>query len=262
MVNSNNTVAKCLYTPSAAAPQKNNTKLCLWSGSDGTRTGVAMVIVEGLTYLYHAGSDKYVHPLGGSSSPSNDTDLVYCNGCRPGIAVVLASVEDDVKIVSIEFDTSQLSSSASDTISADTVIQNNTSTDQPMEATIRYQRSVSSSFTYSFSEKASFSMSSSTEVSVGLPTIGEAKASVTMTVGVEFGAEQTTATTTSTQIESKITVKPTVPKNSQLKVQITVQRKSGNVPFTMTLETSNGVTFTQKGIMKTEYFFEQKVIYT
>jgi len=203
---------------------------------------------------------RYVHPLGGKDRPDNNTKLVYYSGYRPALAIDIRPAED-AKVIRMDFDTTKLKAAPEDTIYAETTVVNNLDHKEVMDATIEYSRSVTNRFTLEFTEKLAVGVSSTVEAEMKAPLGPSVKSSLTMSFDLEIGSKQSTSTSTSTGVKSSLTVHPEVPAKSTVKVIVSTERKKGEVDFVMTFQSQGGATWTKRGVIHTEYFFSQKVVY-
>merc|ERR1711933_156553 len=137
----------------------------------------------------------------------------------------------------------------------------NSDVKQKMQATLEYSRSVSNSFTLEFTQKLAVGIESKVEAEMKVPLSAGGKSSLTMSYKLETGSKQSKCTSTTTGVKSSLTVFPEVPAKSSMKVVMSTERKRGKVPFVMTLESKGGARWTKKGVVHTEYFFSQKVVY-
>jgi len=232
--------------------------LCVYDGYDGARTGIGMVVHEGRTYLKHNPSNPndnfYVHPEGGSSSPGNETRLVYFSTYRPGISITIRPAEDCI-VESVEIDSNALNGLQSDPIIATTTISNPSDTAFQTTATVAYNRSLQNTYSYSFTE--AFGIKITNTVSAGVKDV--ASDSTTIEFTFNFSATQTTTTSTTEGVTSTVAVQVTVPPQKAVQVNVTTKRLSGSLPYTAHCINQEGMRFTLKGILHTEYFFQQTV---
>jgi len=235
----------------------NEVALVLHEGSDGTRTGVRMVRNENRTYLQNY-DNFYVHPKGGSIKPDDNTELVYHSDFRPGLSIILNPVSEDVELIDMTIDQSQLNSIPSDSIQAETEVSNNTCSVKKVTASVSYSRAISNSFSFSFTEAIGFK--SETEISGKVPLFGGVKE--TLTFSLDFSATQTQSSSETKGVTNTVEVEVDVPPHSTQKVTVTTQRKKGNADFIMTFKLKNkNITFEVPGTMQLEYFFDQKIVF-
>ncbi len=183
-----------------------NVPLCLFKDCDGERTGIKLVRDNENTYLQHTQSGYYVHPKEGNISPSNDTELVYFQTCRPGIAIKILPSNETVKLVNTEFDTAKLASLPTETVVAQTTMKNESKTAQVVETCVDYSRSLTNTFTFRFREKISFNIEQSTKIGASIPGLVSAEAAVKVSFGLELEASQASTNTTTKGVRNTINI--------------------------------------------------------
>eukprot|EP00026_Physarum_polycephalum_P012754 Phypoly_transcript_13083.p1 GENE.Phypoly_transcript_13083~~Phypoly_transcript_13083.p1 ORF type:complete len:337 (+),score=48.01 Phypoly_transcript_13083:66-1013(+) len=233
----------------------NNVTLVIHSDSDGPRTSLKLIEFEGRTYLASGSKPSfYVHPLGGSDQPGNDTELVFFQESRPSLAIALVPAEE-YTIVGISYDQKAISTLASSEVIVDKVITNNTDTSSTSTVELKYSRSVNNTVTFSFTETLGIKISNKFQSNLLV-----AGSEVAVEASFEFSATQTTSTSTTNDVSVGFTETVTVPAHTTIKVSLITTRSSGKIPFTANVKSSRGQVMDIKGVADCEFFINQKVI--
>jgi len=241
----------------------NQAALLLWSTQDGARTAMDMESSGGYSYLFKAdvsasdGGTYYVHPNGGSDSPSNGDVLVFYEDYRVGIAVGIVPAEN-FTILTIEFDIGSINDLFLDAIVVSKTITNNADVPITSVASVQYSETVTNTFSFSFTESIGISVSS--KFQAGIPGLADGTVSVGVTFSFASTQTQTTTTTDGVQISDSETV--TVPPHTSVTLSMITSRKSGTVPFVATAQNARGNIVTIRGNVDIKYLFNQQVILT